>query len=187
MKIFLSYSHKNKAEADHIDQVLQSANYIIIRDIREVSYKGDLPEYCIRIRECSAAICLISDAFLKSRWCMYEMLQLMKELKFKDKIYPIVLDDARIFSAFGRADYSQFWQDEYRKLKLKADSIDRSASSEIDQELKLFDYIKNEIGNFTTTLGNWLLYKYDDLVKDNFKRFLQEMPDSEFKLLKKNS
>ena len=40
MKIFLSYCHKNRAEADHIDQVLQSADYIIMRDIREVSYVG---------------------------------------------------------------------------------------------------------------------------------------------------
>ena len=96
MKIFLSYNHKNRIEADHIDQVLQSAEYIIMRDIREVSYKGDLPEYYNRIRECSASICLISDAFLKSRWCMFEMLQLMKEQQFNDKIYPVVMDDSRI-------------------------------------------------------------------------------------------
>ena len=80
-----------------------------MRDIREVSYKGDLPEYCNRIRECAAAICIISDAFLKSRWCMYEMLQLMKDQQLKDKIYPIIMDDAHIFTAKDRIQYIQYW------------------------------------------------------------------------------
>ena len=79
---------------------------------------------------------------------MYEMLQLMKEQKFKDKIYPIVMDDTHIFSAQDRIQYIQYWQDEYENLNNKAKNLDLSSLSEIAQELKLFTFIKSEIRRY---------------------------------------
>ena len=181
MKIFLSYCHENRAEADYIDTAFIKAGYEIIRDIRDVTYKSDLPDYCKSISQYNAAICLISDAYLKSRWCMFEIIQLMKEKQFVEKIYPVVMTNAKIFSADERLDYIQYWQEKYEKLKNKADGLDLSALSEIALELKLYTYIKNEMGTFTTTLGNWLLWKYGELKDADFKKLINVMPDSHLK------
>ena len=51
MTIFLSYSTKNIAEADVIDQYLRDKGYHILRDIRDITYKDDIEDFCGRIRE----------------------------------------------------------------------------------------------------------------------------------------
>ena len=117
MTIFLSYSTTNKTKADVIDRYLRDKGYHILRDIRDISYKDDIEDFCARIRECSAAIVLISDAFLKSRWCMYEVLTLMKDREFKKKIIPVRIDDARIYAIEERIDYITCWNNKYQRLQ----------------------------------------------------------------------
>jgi len=108
-KIFLSYSWANSDIADQIDEDFRSIGIPLIRDIRNVHYKDSLLDYMKRIRGIDYVIMLLSDAFLKSQNCMYEVLELYKEKDFTSKLLQVFLSDANIFNAESRLAYIQYW------------------------------------------------------------------------------
>ena len=68
---------------------------------------------------------------------MYEILQLMKKQKFEKKIFPVILNDACIYSPEDRVDYIKYWHEKYAALNVKTVDLDLSSLPEIAQELKL--------------------------------------------------
>ena len=61
------------------------------------------------IRDNDFAVLLISDAYLKSANCMYEVLEIMKEQKFRTRIFPAIIDSA-IYSTDKQIEYVQYWE-----------------------------------------------------------------------------
>ena len=68
-----------------------------------------------KIRETDFALLGISNAFLKSRNCLYVLLEFMKETEFIEKFLPVVLDDVSL-KPIGKTQYIRFWKDEYEEL-----------------------------------------------------------------------
>ena len=104
--VFISYSSKNKEYADYIDKVFQKNGITLTRDIRDVAFKESFKEFMQRIRDTNFAILVISDDFLKSRNCMYEVVEFLKEKDFKEKLLPVVLDDVSL-DPKGKAKYQK--------------------------------------------------------------------------------
>ena len=181
MSIFLSYSTTNKTEADAIDKYLRDKGYHVQRDIRDINFKDDIEDFCDQIRDCPAAIVLISDAFLKSRWCMFEILKLMQDREFKEKIIPVRIEDARIYSVEERIDYITFWNKKYQALKKKTKGLERSQSAEVDEEMKLYTYIKTEINSFMTRAARWKLIEYNSLKQTGFTEIIAELEKNQKK------
>ena len=61
-------------------------------------------------------VLLISDSYLKSANCMYEVLEVMRDRNYRDKIFPAVIDSG-IYSPITRAKYVKHWQGEFRELE----------------------------------------------------------------------
>ena len=97
--IFLSYSSKNNSIADEIDQTIGeilSNYYTIRRDVRDLGYKNSIKEFMKSVSEQDFVLMLISQAFLTSDNCMFEVLEAMKSNHYKEKMLFIILDDANI-------------------------------------------------------------------------------------------
>jgi hypothetical protein len=92
-KLFLSYSWANKDIADIIDSDLSKQGFKLTRDERDLKYKNSLREFMNSIGDHDFVITLISDAYLKSENCMYEITEIMRSRMYKDKILMIVLND----------------------------------------------------------------------------------------------
>ncbi len=185
MKIFLSYSWQNKNEAEIINNYLSAEGYKILIDDRNVRYKDNLETFCSSIRECNYAITLISDAYLKSVWCMREVLELMKDIQFDKKVLPIIIDNTPIFTEEERATYVEYWQNKFNKLKKKADNLEHSHSIPLSTTLKLLGYISYEISSFTSLVGGRILTrKLSDCKKNNFKEITDAIGPPPEKLIK---
>ena len=50
---------------------------------------------------------------------MFELLQIAKQQKFVDRIFPIVLDDAKIYKPIDRLKYVQYWEERSRTSKTR--------------------------------------------------------------------
>ncbi len=87
--IFLSYSWKDAEIANQVDQQLsKNPKMIVKRDIRDIGVWNSIREFMQRIRQQEYAILLISDAYLKSPSCMFEVLEVMKEQEYQNRIFP---------------------------------------------------------------------------------------------------
>src|SRR3712207_6558001 len=113
--IFISYSWKNKDIADEIDNRFKSVGIILRQDVRDATYRGSIKEFMQQISETDYVLMIISDEFLRSENCMYEVIELLNEREFENRILPVVLDNAQsIFKGPTRTVYYDYWQAEWK-------------------------------------------------------------------------
>ena len=102
VNIFLSYCWNDSNEADKIyDYFKNSQNIELHRDAIDIEKWGSIKEYMQSISNMDYAILLISDSYLKSANCMYEVLEVMRDRYYRDRIFPAVISSG-IYSPITR-------------------------------------------------------------------------------------
>jgi len=172
-KIFISYSHKNTNVADSIDESFKKIGVSFTRDVRDLGMRGSIKEFMEKIRENGFALLIISDEFLRSRYCMYEAIELLKERNFKDKVLPIILENAGIFEPREKIKYIKYWNNEHKELKKELDGIEREYSVELSKDLKLMDKIRSSIDEFMGIIGDMKHIPLGILKANNYKEILE--------------
>lgn len=142
--VFLSYCQKDKDIADCIDEKIGhilEGKATLSRDIRDVEYHESFKKFMQSIENHDYVISIISDNYLKSRNCMYEMLEVVKDSKFSQRLLFIVLtnEDAKyykvapiqdigadVYSVSGQAKYSKYWSQMDKELDSEIEEIGNS-------------------------------------------------------------
>ena len=142
--VFLSYCQKDKDIADCIDEKmgkLLEGTATLSRDIRDVEYHESFKKFMQSIEKHDYVISIISDNYLKSRNCMYEMLEVVKDSKFSQRLLFIVLtnEDAKyykiapvqnigadVYSVSGQAKYLKYWSQMDKELDSEIEEIGNS-------------------------------------------------------------
>lgn len=172
-KIFLSYSWKDKLEADKVDNFLTDNGYYVQRDIRETDYKRNIKEFMQTIGDSDYVIPLISDTFLRSHNCMYEILELTRNSDYKSRVLQIILQSAKIFNPIDRAKYLEFWSNQCKDLEAILNSnIPDNAKERLKKDFSDFKNIEKTIYDFTTFLSDEIGKTLYDLENENFKSIL---------------
>ncbi len=172
--VFISYSSKQKEYADYIDKVFRKNRITLTRDILDVAFKESFKDFMQKIRDTNFAILVISDDFLKSRNCMYEVFEFLKEKDFNEKLLPVVLDDVSL-DPVGKTKYLQYWKNEYEKLKEAADGLPPEDRVTIDKDLRHYKLISMHIGDFLDTLSDLRFESYENLKATGFKVLFDEI------------
>jgi len=150
-KVYISYAwgeetSEREAIVNQIDQSLQKRGLKIIRDKRDLGYKGSIRKFMDRIGEGDSIIVVISDKYLRSKNCMYEFVQISKNKQLADRIFPIILSDAKIYDAGDRLDYVEHWEKEKARLNKKLREMkDFSNLQSVQEELNDYDDFRDEI------------------------------------------
>lgn len=157
-KVFISYAwgeetSEREAIVNQLDQSLQKRGLKIVRDKRDLGYKGSIRRFMERIGEGDSIIVIISDKYLRSKNCMYELVEIAKNKQFADRIFPIILSDAKIYDASDRLDYIAHWDNEKDKLNKKYGELkDKSNTESILEQLSNYDRFGDEIDGLTNIL-----------------------------------
>lgn len=165
--LFISYSWANSIIADKIDTAFQPTGLYVKRDIREIAYKGSIKDYMKEVRETDFVLIIISDNFIKSSNCMYEVLELLKEKNFNDKILPVVLDGTKIFKPEDRIEYIKYWTEKHAELEIK--DVNITDALEIYKELKHIEKIRTTIDEFLSYVSGVNVLSFSELSNQNFK------------------
>jgi len=156
-EIFISYAWTGESEefVNRLDDVFQSQGITIVRDKRDLAYKGLIKEFMQRIGTGKCVIVVISDRYLKSPNCMYELVQIATNGEFYNRIFPIVLSDANIYDPVDRADYIIHWQDKIDKLETQIKRIASSANlPSLQRSINEYTEIRATIDGLTDILQN---------------------------------
>jgi len=124
-EIFISYAWGGESEkiVNEIYPVFTEKNYNIIRDKIDLGYKGNIKGFMQKIGSGTAIIVVISDKYLKSENCMFEMLEIHKNKDTWNRIFPVVMPDAKIYDEIERIDYLNYWDLKVEELKAKIKTI----------------------------------------------------------------
>ena len=153
-EIFFSYAWRGESEniVNKIDQAFQKRGAKVIRDKRDLNYKGSIKEFMERIGRGQGIVVVISDKYLKSKNCMFELIQIAENKQFKDRIFPVVLSDAVIYDAVKRIEYIRYWEAKKKELDAAIKSVGSENLQGITDDINLYDTIRDEIAKLTDIL-----------------------------------
>lgn len=185
--IFLSYCSKETELVDAVDNAFSNIDGLkVTRYTRDVEYRDSFKEFMRCVKEHDYVIMIISDNFLKSQACMFEVSEILTDLEFKEKLMPIVISDddakylttpppypvgAKVFNQLERDQYIVFWEQQYRLAKASYDEIEsdvakiesaknlREIRRIIDNDLSVFlAYVSEHCEvSFSDSYGNGFL------------------------------
>jgi tetratricopeptide (TPR) repeat protein len=167
--IFISYSWSDTDLVDQIDQALQPTGLNIRRDIREIGYKDSIKAFMGEVRASDFVLLIVSDSFLKSANAMFEVLEVLKDANYKEKIVPIIVDDTKIYKPEQRLEYIKYWTEKHNDLQDQLKAVTPTDAIELYRELKHYENIKSSIDEFLDHLSKINTPKFSDLAKDNFQ------------------
>lgn len=146
--IFLSYNWHDGEIADRIDKYLSGlSNITVKRDIRNIGTWKSIREFMKSIRNQDYVVLIISDYYLKSKNCMFEVTEVMKEQAYGERIFPAVVE-CGIYDPLIRAEYISYWQQECDKLEAAIRGLEPANATELTVELKRYKSIASSIGEF---------------------------------------
>jgi ribosomal protein S8 len=128
------------------------------------------------IRDHDYVILLISDAYLKSINCMYEVIQFIQEKKYIEKTFPIIIDkQVDIFNKVKHIDYISFWQNKYKRFRNKINKLENTGTAQSHVELDKIDRIQSNIGEFLNKIADLKCFPLDELESTNYKAILDKI------------
>jgi internalin A len=152
--VFISYAWKGESEeiVDKIDRSLQGRGIRITRDKRDLGYKGSISEFMERIGNGNCVIVVISDKYLRSPNCMFELVEIADGKQFHDRIFPVVLSDAKIYDPIKRIEYVKYWEAKRAELAQAMKTLDPANLQGIREDMDLYDRIRDRVSGLTSTL-----------------------------------
>ena len=152
--IFISYAWGGEREeiVNQIDKALQARGIRITRDKRDLGYKGSIKEFMERIGQGNCVIVVVSDKYLRSSNCMFELVEIAENKQFHDRIFPIVLADADIYDPVKRLGYIKHWEAKRAELAAAMKDVDPANLQGIREDMDLYDRIRDKISGLASTL-----------------------------------
>jgi internalin A len=152
--IFISYAWGGEREevVNQIDQALQKRGIKITRDKRDLGYKSSIKEFMERIGQGNCVIVVVSDKYLRSPNCMFELVEVAEHEQFFDRVFPVVLADANIFDPLKRIEYVRYWEVKRAELAVAMKTLDPANLQGIRDDMDLYDRIRDKISGLTSIL-----------------------------------
>jgi hypothetical protein len=152
--VFISYAWGGEREeiVNQIDAALQTRGIKIVRDKRDLGYKGSISEFMKWIGQGNCVIAVISDKYLRSPNCMFELVELADSKQFHDRIFPVILKDARIYDPIQRIEYVRYWETKRAELAEAMKTLDPANLQGIREDMDLYDRIRDNISGLTSIL-----------------------------------
>lgn len=174
--IFLSYSWENKNFANRIDNMFLNRGISLTKDERAIEYTQSIKAYMKNVRTSNYVLMLISEEYLKSSNCMYEVLEFVKDYNYRNRILPLIHDQTDIFNPNGKIKYIKYWEEELKKLKNKVNEISNVNAIKILEEINRIDEIAKTIGEFLDVITdmNSIIF-HDEISNDNFNHILKRI------------
>lgn len=193
VKIFLSYCHQDNCIADLVDSLISkklSEPDSISRDIRDVKYRESFKKFMESIGQHDYVVMIVSDNYLKSRNCLYEVLEVMRDRNYSEKLLFIVLSDsdsiyyedssrkvgANVYNDEGHVGYISYWKHQFEELEQQIAVINNPILSiEQAKELRIINKIQLDLPEFMTFLREHNGASFSKLMETGFEEIIDSI------------
>lgn len=190
--VFLSYRENDSPIADMLaEKLIKLTNSgIKISRYTDLKYRDSFKEFMNTVPDHDFVICIVSDEYLKSYACMYEVGEVIKDHHFKNKLIFIVLQEcdrkyygenadnlklANIYhSEENRLNYVKYWKERYKELRKQIDSdIFIAATNSIETLKKIKKIYEYDIGQFIAYLADANGKSFSELYDQDFSSIIK--------------
>lgn len=198
-RLFLSYCSKDCDYADMFEHLVNESDYRDVFDIsrytRDVRYRDSFVDFMDKISEHDVVVTIISDAYLKSQACMYEVSRLILDPANLHKFFYIVITErdsayysqiptcqsnpANIFSDEGKISYIRYWERKKEKLEKDIDVLNgASRHIELLENIKRIEHILYyEIGPLMKYLSEHRCLSFLEMIQTGINRFFRSFEE----------
>ncbi|MFN6535574.1 MAG: toll/interleukin-1 receptor domain-containing protein [Nostoc sp. EkiNYC01] len=177
-QIYISYAWKdNKSElgsqreelVDKICEALISERYNLIRDRNHLTLGKSIQSFMQEIGRGNYVIVVVSDKYLRSEYCMFEAVEIMKHKDYQQKVFPVVLQDANVYTKEGKSEYIKYWEEQREKIeKFISDELSYNEHSAMHNVAKKIRDISVKFDEFIFFIADKLSidpnYKFNDFI-----------------------
>lgn len=146
--IYISHAWGGKSE-EVVHEILnkfQKEGLEITFDKKDLGYRESITRFMEKLGEADAIIMVISNKYLHSEYCMFELLQIYDNKNILDRIFPIVLDEVNIAKSTDRLELVKYWEDQSNNLEIKMRELQSLSNIEgIGEDLNLYYNIRSKI------------------------------------------
>ncbi|MDZ8188054.1 MAG: TIR domain-containing protein [Nostoc sp. ChiSLP02] len=180
-EIYISYAWKdNNSElgsqreelVDKICEVLIAERYNLIRDRNHLTLGKSIRNFMQEIGRGNYVIIVVSDKYLRSEYCMFEAVEIMKHKDYEQKVFPVVLQDANIYTKEGKSEYIKYWKEQREKTE-------KLISSELSSHENSAMYnVAAKIIDISLNFDEFMFFISDKLSIDpinNFSAFINQL------------
>lgn len=173
-EIFISYAWGGESEAiaDELERAFKERGVTIVRDIRDLGFKGRIKEFMEGIGRGKCVILVISDKYLKSANCMFELIQIARDGNFAARIFPVVLADALIYKPEDRLQYVQYWEHQFVNLDAGMRTVSAANMHGFREDIDLYAKIRALLPRLTDILRDMNTLTSDIHRESNFKELV---------------
>lgn len=170
-QVAISYAQDEKSVliAEKLTQHFSQKGYTVLNEKITLSYRGNVGQFIEKMSAGQAVIVILSDKYLKDKNCMNLALQMEKYPHPQERIFPIVLEDAKILDVVERISYLNFWDKEKTKInEALANLPDQSYTRSVQSELDLCSEIRRFLDRFIGFINNMNYLTPDIHENENF-------------------
>lgn len=160
-RVFFSYAwNQDEAFVSQLYNSLKNEGFNVVKDKENMGYKGVISKFMNEIGGAGYVVVAISDKYLRSKYCMYELYELYKNSgmnadTFSKKLFPIRIDETLNLGDPDTVNtYVLYWQQQEdswaRRMKEEAESI-------TEEQARQYQFIKRlviEVRNIVTCLAD---------------------------------
>lgn len=153
-KVYISYAWGGESETyvNQLDAAFQAKGLNIVRDKRDLGYKGSISEFMREIGRAGAIVVVINDKYLRSPNCMFELTEIAGNQEFRDRVFPVVMSDADIYKPVNRIKYVQHWEQEIKALDEAMKTVSSANLQGFREEIDSYQTIRNTIAELVFIL-----------------------------------
>jgi len=166
LEIFFSYAwgdeHKPGESRERIVNELYDSlvkdNYRVVRDKYNLEYKGFISAFMTRIGKGKCIIVAISQKYVKSPYCMFELYEIARNSnfdkeQFREKVLPVMVEFIDFTDPAVIEDHFSYWGNEYKEWD---DLVRKHAGQLSVEQMQRYDKIKMIYQNFGR-LSEWII------------------------------
>jgi hypothetical protein len=156
-EVFISYAWGGESEkvANELDSLFSQNGIGLVRDKTDLGFKGLIKEFMQQIGQGNLVVIILSDNYLKSKNCMFELMEIEKKGEFFSRIFPIVLSDANIYDSLGILSYLKYWDQKIKELNVSIKELENLADTrKVQEDINLYTDIRGAIDDLAGKLSN---------------------------------
>ncbi len=194
--VFISYASPDAAIVDIVESSIRESlkDKVSISRFTELHYKDSFKAFMNTIQDHDYVLCFVTYSYLRSRACMYEVGEVIKDHRYSERLLFVVLSEkdrcyyrgdapeiieAGVYDPQKRADFILYWKNEYDKLDKKIKEIgDYEATRDLSTILnEIGNVYRNDISKFMEFLADENGKTFKNLYDENFKDIIEYIKD----------
>lgn len=158
VSVYVSYAWKEEEQnrlVDKLGEACAARGIELRRDKTSIGYGDSIRQFMDEIGAGGHVVLVLSEAYFKSDYCMYELRQIYENKAFRQRVNPIVLSETRFHDPKDRIAYIKYWQDKIDDLQTALNGLgDQTYTRESHKDLDGYAECRRLTDELLSTLAD---------------------------------